>query len=514
MGPPRRSHRRSGGRSSSSDDPDGTQRLLLGLLAFALVVFTSTICLLAAGLAAHIDDEENAGVEGRLMGGAGAGGGPSNRIRDRQDSYIEELLPEAAGAVEGRHQKAVTAEYPSKADSGTAARRNSADNAAPAAAAAVSQANANVNSNGKDAAQQKLEGVFPRAVPDGPAHLTPSLPYLPPHASVPNADPLVRDTLSGTNPTMAGVHAILQRFLLALHKSNKNFATNAATENDRDALRDRVIQAYFKLANEYLLPFDKAYRGRNVFPVREDGSIFMSLASFRDHLLGATLKEAFRKAEHPERLFVGAVVQNCFGTEYTCKTGAQLTGEKDRNGRPKTKVSDAPPDKNGVEEFCMDPNYKKYCEAGQVRALYVNETESLGPAAARYYASKLWGGETYFLQADAHLRFSPKFDTRYIDEVKAAKNYPKAVLSSYPPGFSEGDPDYVGGTKGARLCTCEFSHSDVEEHIIRINTGNHCSNDNVDGPTQIAFIAAGFFFARAEFLRDVPFDPFLPLCFM
>ena len=33
-------------------------------------------------------------------------------------------------------------------------------------------------------------------------------------------------------------------------------------------------------------------------------------------------------------------------------------------------------------------------------------------------------------------------------------------------------------------------------------------------PKQTAFIAAGFFFARAEFLVDVPFDPFLPWCFM
>jgi Glycosyltransferase (GlcNAc) len=31
-------------------------------------------------------------------------------------------------------------------------------------------------------------------------------------------------------------------------------------------------------------------------------------------------------------------------------------------------------------------------------------------------------------------------------------------------------------------------------------------------PTQIAFIAAGFFFARSEFLMDVPFDPYVRKC--
>ena len=49
--------------------------------------------------------------------------------------------------------------------------------------------------------------------------------------------------------------------------------------------------------------------------------------------------------------------------------------------------------------------------------------------------------------------------------------------------------------------------------IIRINVGR-TARGRGRAPTQIAFIAAGFFFARAEFLRDVPFDPLLPWCFM
>jgi hypothetical protein len=116
---------------------------------------------------------------------------------------------------------------------------------------------------------------------------------------------------------------------------------------------------------------------------------------------------------------------------------------------------------------------------------------------------------TYILkQADAHLRFAPDWDVLYEEELKAAASFPKAVLSSYPPGFSQSDPPYKGGSQGTRLCTCEFSTSDVEHKIIRINTGNNCRGEEAH-PTQIAYIAAGFFFARAEFLVDVPFDPYL-----
>lgn len=66
---------------------------------------------------------------------------------------------------------------------------------------------------------------------------------------------------------------------------------------------------------------------------------------------------------------------------------------------------------------------------------------------------------------------------------------------------------------GPRLCTCAFSTSPVEANIIRINVGMR-SNANAPRPTQSAFIAAGFFFTHSYFLRDVPFDPLLPWCFM
>ena len=481
---------------------DGHSRLFLFLVAFALLVFASTVCLLAAGLAAaHAGDGEVA---------EGAAGGPAHAWQQPEQPRAPAPIPVPAsgtGTVRGP---------PARIGAGGGGGRTAAEGTPPGAIAAPRLVGgggfAPVSSDaaGRGGLLPPAPAVVPRLPAGTPDHLSPAVPPLPPFQGLDasEGDRLVAATLSGSRPTVGGVHTILQRFLLALHRSNRGFQTEAKTENDRDSLRDRVVKAYFDLATEHLVPLDKAYRGRNVFPVREDGSIFMSLASFRDHLLGATLKDAFRNAEHPDKIYIGAVVQNCFGDEYTCRTGAQVVG-KDRNGRDMTKVSDAPPDKNGVEEFCSDPDFRGYCEAGQVRVLYVNETESLGPAVARYYASKLWGGENYYFQADAHLRFAKRWDARYIDEIKAAKSYPMAVLSSYPPGFSEGDPAYVGGTTGSRLCTCTFSTSDVEEHIIRINTGSSCSNHDVDGPTQIPFIAAGFFFARGEFLKDVPFGEYL-----
>lgn len=337
------------------------------------------------------------------------------------------------------------------------------------------------------------------------AHLNPRVPILPVFAEIPNGDHWMEETLSGKNPTMAGIVAVLQRFVTALHADNLRLAKEKAEPQ-------ALIESYFQLTKKLLAPLDEAYRNKPIFPIREDESIFVSLAAFREGLLAQTLKSAFDQAKDPNKLFIGAVVQNCFGNDgRQCRTGLQVIG-KNKEGRDMTKMSDAPPDENGIEVFCQDPKYKKYCDAGHIRVLYVHDTDALGPATARYYASKLWGGETYILQMDAHLEFAPSWDQRYIDEVKAAKNFPKAILSSYPPGFQEFG-SYKGGSPGARLCTCEFSTNGVEEHIIRINTGGVTARD-ATRPTQIAFIAAGFFFARAEFLTDVPFDPYVPWCFM
>jgi hypothetical protein len=322
---------------------------------------------------------------------------------------------------------------------------------------------------------------------------------------------IIINLLEHNEPTIAGIIALLQRFLSQFH--------TLLLKNRNELKPEVVIQEYIDLVDTILGPFEVAYRGRPIFPIRDDGSIFISLAAYRDHLLGETLRQAFNTAAYPDKLYIGAVVQNCFGLgNVTCKTGVQVTGTNPSNGQPITAISDKAPDVNGIEEFCTDPSYIQYCNSGQIRVLYVNETESNGPCQARYLASKLWGGEMYYMQSDAHLRFVPEWDRLYIEEIMATQSYPKAILSSYPPGFNINDPLPIVNheTRGSRLCTCEFTNAPHTKHgIIRINSGHDCRKKGVlDKPYQTAYIAAGFFFTRSEFLVDVPFDPYLPWIFM
>ena len=61
----------------------------------------------------------------------------------------------------------------------------------------------------------------------------------------------------------------------------------------------QVYSAFLEEAKKSILPFDALYRGRTIFPTRDDGSIFLSLAAFREHLLAFTLKEAYSKVSQP-----------------------------------------------------------------------------------------------------------------------------------------------------------------------------------------------------------------------
>lgn len=53
----------------------------------------------------------------------------------------------------------------------------------------------------------------------------------------------------------------------------------------------------------------RASKGQTLFAVRDDYSIFVSVASYRDDNCPKTLTEMYSKAAHPERLFVGLVQQ-------------------------------------------------------------------------------------------------------------------------------------------------------------------------------------------------------------
>lgn len=257
---------------------------------------------------------------------------------------------------------------------------------------------------------------------------------------------------------------------------------------------EQIWQGYHDLTVKTLYPWDREYLKR-MPERRHDGSIFLSIATYRDENCMNTLRGAYNNAANPGNLFVGLVQQNC---NHDCKTGV-LEGGKIDNAEP-------------------DPDcYKIYCEENptrckQIRPLFIEEPESLGPYAARYFASKLWDGEEWFMQIDAHMTFGKDWDVISIKGLQSAPSK-KPVLSHYPPGHTI-DLNAMADKPGSRLCGPIFAPSDLESQIVRLEGNGMYDKTKKDTPRFAPFTAAGYFVAHSSFLKEVPFDPFLPWIFM
>ena len=212
-----------------------------------------------------------------------------------------------------------------------------------------------------------------------------------------------------------------------------------------------IWKAYHELVQRTLIPWDHDYLQRRMPPRRQDNSIFLSIASYRDENCPNTLEWAFGNATYPERLFIGLVQQNCVEN---CRTGVLERGV----------VQEAPPDPDCYVIFCTaNP---QHCQDHHVRLLRVNESESLGPYGARFLASKLWHGESWYMQTDAHMTFLENWDAISIDMLHKAPSE-KPVLSHYPPGHKM-DLHVQSSKPAGRLCGPLFATSTSENQIVRL----------------------------------------------
>jgi [Skp1-protein]-hydroxyproline N-acetylglucosaminyltransferase len=267
---------------------------------------------------------------------------------------------------------------------------------------------------------------------------------------------------------------------------------------EKHSYYESIWQTYHDLTVKTLYPWDREYLSR-MPPRRNDGSIFLSIATYRDENCFNTLHRAYDNAKHPEKLFVGLVQQNC---HKDCTSGVLAN----------LSMVSVPPDDDCYALFCETELGKPICARKQIRVLDINESESLGPYAARYFASKLWYGEPWYMQIDAHMTFAKHWDAKSIVMLnKAPSNKP--ILSHYPPG-EQFDFEAKANVPGSRLCGPIFADSDLENQIIRLEGDGVFDHEQLEHPAFAPFTAAGYFVAHSDFLSQVPFDPFLPWIFM
>lgn len=90
--------------------------------------------------------------------------------------------------------------------------------------------------------------------------------------------------------SLAEITSLLSHFLQSVRSAFAALQT---------ATKETIWAAYAREVAALLGPFEARFAGRHTAPRRADGSIFVSIAAYRDHMLGNTLRELFEQASDP-----------------------------------------------------------------------------------------------------------------------------------------------------------------------------------------------------------------------
>lgn len=199
-------------------------------------------------------------------------------------------------------------------------------------------------------------------------------------------------------------------------------------------------------------------------------SIFISIASYRDPVLIKTIESAISKANRPDDLHFGLVIQDI-----------------------KKEIPDLSKYKN-ISTIIMHPR------------------EAMGAGFARDKAISLLEDQQYFLQIDSHTIFADGWDDIAISELNKAKqiaNNDKVLLSYFPPPF------YVEQNKSISIIKNDkkqLPYPTKQKPII--NKQGEWTAERIEftdkdrnSPELSSTVLGGFIFADADLVREVPYDP-------
>lgn len=216
-------------------------------------------------------------------------------------------------------------------------------------------------------------------------------------------------------------------------------------------------------------------------------TIFLMIASYRDFQCRETIASAFENADHPEALFVGAVDQISSG-DISC---TQL---------------DVPCETNPDQTIC------KY--RSQIAHFKMAAEMATGPVTARHIGDRLYRGQYFVMQMDAHCQFVKHWDTLLVSQWRETGNE-MAVLSSYLSDVQGSiNPATGKSNRNTRpiMCNSAFEGSAPARYLRH---GSQPEDYAVirDMPQLQPFWAAGFSFSRGHFKVRVPYDGRQPMVF-
>lgn len=218
-------------------------------------------------------------------------------------------------------------------------------------------------------------------------------------------------------------------------------------------------------------------------------SILLSVASYRDFQCSETVGSALSRATHPERISVAVVDQGVLGA-----------------GDP-----DCTPICDTEEARATDVRCK---HLSRIRVFWMDARNATGPILARHIASRMYRGEAFVLQVDAHVAFALGWDENILKQWRSTRNE-NAVLSTYLSDV-QGSLDDAGHslrTTRPIMCNSAFAEGNTSVPYMRHGAQPEELPLISNEPMLQPFWAAGFSFARGHFIARVPYDCCLPFVF-
>lgn len=212
----------------------------------------------------------------------------------------------------------------------------------------------------------------------------------------------------------------------------------------------------------------------------DERTIFIGIASYRDFQCRMTLETAFRRAKNPNRVRVGVVDQIVVGEDVRCD-------EPER-----------PCDEDPEQALC------KYRD--QVDVYTMDAPLSVGPVFARHLGYRLYRGEYYATQSDAHVSFTTNWDEDIIQQLEATHN-DMAVLSTYLTDV-QGSIDEDGHSlRNTRPIMCNTAYEGGAQGMHLRHLSQPERQPSIHGTPQLQpWWAAGYSFSRGHFIVNVPYD--------
>lgn len=208
-------------------------------------------------------------------------------------------------------------------------------------------------------------------------------------------------------------------------------------------------------------------------------TIWLMVASYRDFQCPETLTSALSRAEHPSRVKISVVQQNA-------------------------------PEDSGCG--CSD-KFPLLCDAN-IWVYEMDAQKATGPVYARHVGNRMYRGEAYAMQVDAHVQFVRGWDTSLIEQFKATRN-DMAVLSTYLTDLQGSIDEFGNSRRKTRpiMCNSDFEGRPPARYL-RHNAQPEEEPAIRGEPMMQPFWAAGFSFSRGHFVHRVPYDCCLPMVFM